>query len=551
VERLNYILTDSEIEALILESNLIKQHKPKYNILLRDDKKFPWIGLSDEPYPRLFITRNPEKRGKTKYFGPYTSSGDLYLTLQQVRKNFPLRQRRKPLFQNRPCMNYFIGTCLGPCQKLVTPAEYAEVVRQVELFLNGKADELLEVIAREMQEASEALNFERAAKLRDRYQAVESVVAKQKMVTDDVSVNQDIIASAADPLRCAITVMSVRRGKLVGSRSHDIPLMLGTTEEEAYESFLYQYYQDQPPSELPDEVILQFEIEDEGILEAWLNQGYPKLRRKKVKLTVPQGGTKRDLLALGIKNAKEMLEQSKRMDTTRVHRDSTRALIELQEALDLPDFPARMECYDISHVQGAYTVASMVVFVDGRPDKQSYRRFKIRCAEGKPDDFQSMAEVIRRRFSHGPDEPGWDEPDLVIIDGGKGQLNAAVGALKEHGIDEQPIISLAKKFEEVYVPGRERPYLLPRDSGALFLLQQIRDEAHRFAITYHRTLRGKAATASALDEIPGIGETRKKKLMAHFGTVERIRAASAEELQQVLGVSAKVSDQLYEALRAQ
>jgi excinuclease ABC subunit C len=546
VARMDVILTDSEVEALILESNLVKQHKPKYNILLRDDKKFPWIGISNEPFPRLFITRTPSKQGKTKFFGPYTNSADLYATLQQVRKNFPLRQRRKPLFQNRPCMNYAIGTCLGPCQNLVTPEAYANIVRQVELFLSGKADELLKLIEREMTEAAEALNFEWAAKLRDRYKAVESVVAKQKMVSDDVTLNQDIIALAEDGLRCMITVLTVRHGKLIGSRSQEIALLHGATPQEAYLSYLYQVYQDRPTEDLPDEILLQYPLEDEGILAAWLQQK----RKKKVRFTVPQLGTKRDLLHLGIKNAREALEQSKRYDATRLQRDPARALIELQEALDLPDFPARMECYDISHVQGSHTVASMVVFVDGKPDKQSYRRFKIKTAEGKPDDFKSMEEVIRRRFAHSSDEAGWDEPDLVIIDGGKGQLYSAIKALQAHGIAEQPIISLAKKFEEVYIPGRERPILLPRDSQALFLLQQIRDEAHRFAITFHRSLRQKAATASALDEIPGIGSKRKQKLYDHYGTVEKIREASPEELGRVLGIRGNTLETIYQALHA-
>lgn len=558
VTRMDTILTDSEIEALILEANLVKEYKPKYNILLRDDKKFPWIGLSNEPYPRLFITRTPEKRGKTKYFGPYTSSADLYATLQQVRKNFPLRQRRKPLFQSRPCMNYYIGTCMGPCQKLITPEDYAAIVRQVELFLNGKADELLEILSREMTEASEALNFEYAARLRDRYQAVESVVAKQKMVSDDLSLNQDIIALAADELRCVITVLTVRHGKLIGSRSHESTLLYGTTPEEVYSSYVYQIYQDLDPKELPDELILQYPIEDEEMLEAWLNQSsiMQARNKKKIRLVHPQQGTKKDLLMLGVKNAREALEQSKRFDSTRLQRDPTRALIELQEALDLPDFPARMECYDISHVQGSHTVASMVVFTDGKPDKQSYRRFKIKSAEGRPDDFKSMEEVIRRRFAHSSrsaqfsEEGGWDDPDLVIIDGGKGQLGAAVKALNAHGVEGQAIISLAKKFEEVFVPGKERPILLPRDSQALFVLQQIRDEAHRFAITYHRTLRGKAANRSALDEITGIGKKRKQRLFEHFGTVEKIKAASLEELGHALGEGGKTLEKIYHALHA-
>lgn len=557
VDHLDFVLTDSEIEALILESNLVKKNKPKYNILLKDDKKFPWIGLSDEDYPRLFITRTPSKHGKTKYFGPYTSSADLYATLQEVRKNFPLRQRRKPMFQSRPCMNYYIGTCMGPCQKLITPQDYSAIVRQVEMFLNGKAEELLELIDKDMNKASEEMNFERAAKLRDRYQAVEKVVERQKVFTDDVTVNQDVIACFSDELRCSVIVLNVRRGKLIGSRSHEIPLLMETTEQEAYSSFVYHFYQDDPVQDgrineagldLPDEVILQYPIEDEEILESWLNHSDAKTRRKKVRLVHPLQGTKRELLMLAQKNAKEALEQSKRYTFNKMGHDPTRALIELQEALELSEFPARMECYDISHVQGSHTVASMVVFTDGKPDKQSYRRFKIKCAEGKPDDFLSMAEVIRRRFSHGPEEAGWDDPDLVIIDGGKGQLGAAVDALHELGITNQPIISLAKKFEEVFLPNRIRPVLLSRESPALFLLQQIRDEAHRFAITYHRSLRSKAGIKSSLDEVKGIGDKRKKQLLDYFGTAAKIREATAPELGQAMGLSLKMAEKLYESL---
>lgn len=551
VVRFDYIVTDSEVEALILEYNLIKQHRPKYNILLRDDKKFPWIGLSAETFPRLFVSRDPTGRGK--FFGPFVNSGNMYRTLQVIRKHFPLRQRRKPLFKNRPCMNYSIGTCSGPCQHLVTPEEYAEVVKQVEMFLKGKADDLLERLEGEMQRASEGLHFELAAKLRDRYLAVQDVVQQQKMFYADTSVNQDIIAMAHDARRCAMVVLNIRRGKLIGSRPHEIPLAHQTTPDEAYSIFLTQYYQDEEPDDLPDEIILQTPVEDEAVFCDWLNRrkAERKTSRKERATTLvhPQKGVKKDLLLLGIKNAQEILEQAQTQETKHYRNDPARALMELQESLGLPEFPTRMECYDISHFQGSQTVASMVVFTNGVPDNKEYRRFKIECAEGSPDDFRSMEEVITRRFTRAlQHQPGWTEPDLVIIDGGKGQLSSAVAALEKLGFENQPIISLAKQFEEVYLPGQSRPILLPRDSGALFVLQQIRDEAHRFAITYHRSLRAKKSTHSALDDITGIGEARKKLLLAHFGNVTKLRQATLEELTALPGISAKVAQSIYKAL---
>ncbi len=544
VARFDYILTDTEIEALILEYNLIKQHRPKYNILLRDDKKFPWIGLSAEPYPRLFVSRDPSGRGK--FFGPYVHSSSMYKTLQVIRKHFPLRQRRKPLFKNRPCMNYSIGTCSGPCQELVTTQEYAEVVKQVELFLKGKADDLMERLELEMQRASEALNFELAAKLRDRYLAVQEVVAQQKIYYPDTKVSQDIVAMASNARRCAIVVLNIRRGKLIGSRPHDIALANQSSPEEAYNAFLTQYYQDEEAEDLPEEIILHASIEDEGLFQAWLSEK----RGKKVTITQPQKGLKRELIELAIKNASETLEQAQGQEEKSHRNDPARALLELQTALGLPEYPARMECYDISHFQGSQTVASMVVFTHGVPDRQAYRRFKIQIAEGEPNDFASMHEVITRRFRRAVEqEEGWEAPDLVIIDGGKGQLSSALEALGTLGVHDQPMISLAKKFEEIYLPGESRPILLPRTSGALFVLQQIRDEAHRFAITYHRNLRGKRATHSVLDDVKGIGPKRKEALMKHFGSVAKLKAASVEDIAQLPGFNLNVAQTIYNALQ--
>ncbi len=560
IARFDYIVTDNEMEALILEDNLVKKHHPRFNVLLRDDKRFPWLCITGEPFPRLIFTRTADRRGKARYFGPYSNAGAMYQTLRMLRKHFPMRQRRKPLFRDRPCMNYFIGTCPGPCQEKISAGDYDKTVRQVELFLKGRTNELLANIEQQMREASEAMNFEWAAKLRDRYVAVQEIMAhQQKVHSDDDRLSRDVIGAAADELRCSIIVLKIREGKLIASLTHELPLVYGSTVEEAYSSFLSQYYPALDPEEIPDELILQYEPKHEDEDDARLLGDLLTHRRKaggiskrRVSLICPRQGEKQEMLAMAAKNAREALAQSRLADATRLKHDPARALIELQEALDLPDYPARMECYDISHVQGAYTVASMVVFTDGQPDRAEYRRFKIKSAEGKPDDFQSMLEVIRRRFRRSRKdggEDGWEEPDLVIIDGGKGQLGMAVKALDELGIENQPIVSLAKRFEEVYKPGQQRPVILPRQSSALYLLQQIRDEAHRFAITYHRNLREKGARESVLDNIPGIGKKRRMNLLNRFGSVEQLRTASVEELVRIGGLPARTAETVYHTLR--
>lgn len=540
----DYIITDNEREALILETNLIKEKKPKYNILARDDKRYPWIGISAEKFPRLFITRKPEVKGRksqqakrrVKFFGPFVSSGDMYQILKVIKTHFPLRQRKNPLFKNRPCLNYTIGACPGPCQEIITETEYEKTLKQVTLFLKGKTSELEDILTQEMSKASESLNFEMAAKLRDRLEAVKRLAGQQKTFYAD-PVSQDILAVSADELRCAITLMTVRKGKLLDSKSHLILLTNQATAEETYNDFVTQYYADVDTDDIPDEIIIQHPVEDSDLLEELLSLD----RKKSVKFTLPTRGTKKELLELGVTNAQENLEKARLFESDRLRKDPAPALMALQEALDLPEYPERIECYDISHFQGAQTVASMVVFTDGVSDTSQYRRFKIHSAEGEPDDFKSMHEVITRRFKKSAEDVNpkerWPEPDLVIIDGGKGQLSSAVKALKELGIQNQPIISLAKKFEEVYQPKQSRPVLLARDNPALFLLQQLRDEAHRFAITYHRKLRGKKSKKSALDDIPGIGAKSKEKLLQVYGSVKKIKEVDDVELKQVIGLN--------------
>ncbi len=548
VAKIDYIVTKSDLEALILEANLIKTQRPKYNILMRDDKKYPWLMLTDEPFPRLQITREPTKRGKTKYFGPYASPGALYQTLQLVKKIFPLRQRKTPLFKDRPCMNYHIGSCLGPCQALITQEEYMKIVRQMELFLRGHAEDLLAELQKEMILASENMDFEKAALLRDRYQSIQKVLMRQRVMYDDETISQDVLGMCESDGVAYIALLKVRRGKLIQTQFFEMPMEGEAQQTEAYESFLLQYYQEPEDREdLPNEIILQMPIEDQDLLGEWVSAS----KGRKVTVNVPQrSGPKKDILDMAIKNAEESRDRAKIYQETRLKNDPAQALILLQERLGLPNAPRRIECYDISHTGGNFTVASMVVFTDGIPDKKEYRRFKIQTVEnGKPDDFQSMYEVMSRRFTN-LEEKGWPDPDLVIIDGGKGQLSSAVRALEKIGVTDQPIISLAKKFEEVYTPASQRPVLFDRDSIALFLLQRIRDEAHRFAITYNRNLRAKAQTRSFLDDVPGIGKVRKQRLLESFQSVQDIRQASLEDIAKATQTHGKTAEQLYDTLQA-
>ncbi|MGE0200718.1 MAG: excinuclease ABC subunit UvrC [Candidatus Melainabacteria bacterium] len=538
IARFDTIITDSEVEALIVENNLIKRHKPRYNVLMKDDS-YPWLGFTQDEFPRIFVTRSRDNaRSRSRYFGPFLNTGDMYRILEVIKKNFPLRQRKTPMFRHRPCMNYYIGTCPGPCQGLITAEEYRETMEQVGLFLRGRADKLLEVLETQMQSASEHLQYERAATLRNRYRAVQQMATRQKTFYDNPTVSQDIVAAVSSETSAMIQVLNIRRGKLIGSHHHEVALTEQTTLSEAFDGFLERYYVDLDTEDLPDEIVLGMSIgnpDTRDTLSALLKQK----RGRKLPMVVPSLGVKEELVQLALKNAREQLHQAQLQAAHKLRSDPTPALMQLQEQLKLPQFPARMECYDISHFQGQETVASMVVFENGVPNRQEYRRFKIRSAEGRPDDFKSMGEVIRRRFQHSSAQEDasqrWPDPDLVIIDGGKGQLAAAVAAMEALGVRDQAVISLAKKFEEIFVPDQPRPVLLARDSRALFLLQQIRDEAHRFAITYHRKRREKAATQTTLDTIPGVGPKMKQKLLTRFGSLTAMNAMSEQELRESLG----------------
>jgi len=565
IVRFDVTITASEIEALLLEDNWIKQERPPYNILLKDDKRYPWLCLTGEPFSRLIVTRKvfepddtgkrPRRTGKYRpqYFGPYSNVGAMYQTLQVLRKHFPLRQRRKPLFTDRPCMNYAIGACPGPCQNLVSEADYEETKTQIALLLRGKTDALLDTLTAEMTAASEALNFEWAAKLRDRAKAVEHIMQYQQVVhTDQTSTDADMVGLSFNDRHAFAVVLQVRGGKLIGNSPHRLALEGDTHASDILEAFLPLYYGDKEASEIPEAIYLPFLLPEETLtlLAQWLSekrQSSAKTSKRLAAVTVqaPKRRLHYDLVQMAVRNAEESLRLADVDDQSRLRHDPTQALLALQEALGLPDLPHRMECYDISHMQGSYTVASMVVFVDGQPAKSEYRRFNIKCAEGKPDDFASMAEVIRRRLGHwreqdikqdGASETPvfWDPPDLLIIDGGKGQLSSAKAVLDAEGLPDQPIISLAKKFEEVFRPGESRPLVLPRQSNALFLLQQIRDEAHRFAITHHRKRRGQGATVSWLDGVAGLGEKRRQVVEGVFPTRGAFQRQSAESAQAAL-----------------
>lgn len=576
IAAVDIIVTQNEHEAFILEDNLIKTHQPPYNILLKDDKRYPWLCITGENYPRVLITRQLKRRRKSiglsrndttpfkaRYYGPYTNVHALHQLVKLIRRHFPTRQRKAPLFPNRPCMNYSIGTCPGPCQKKISPEDYNETLRQIDMLLNGNTQALLKAIELEMTAASEALNFEWAAKLRDRHLAITQLLNQQQTVNlNDAEQHLDVIGMTLKDHLASFIIIRVRYGRVIDSQGFQSHLPAQTTREEAYETFLHQYYTQQEASQLPDALIL--EPAHVGHQRDWLcewlteqRQEIPeqtRLSNKTIQWNTPQRGKKRALLDLAQQNAIEALDHYKLEHQNALNRDPSKALHTLASVLNLTQPPRRIECYDISHVQGHQTVASMVVFVDGRPDKSQYRRFNIQQAEGKPDDFLSMREAMSRRFRHSERfsnkdsiQNPWPDPDLIIIDGGKGQLSSAVDTLTELGVTI-PTVSLAKRLEEVFRPNNSQPLLLGRDEPALYLLQQLRDEAHRFAITSHRKRRGKAGVQSALDKVKGIGETRKKQLLNAFGSIKAIKNADIQALCDTGKLPLPLAENLYHTL---
>lgn len=487
IDHLEYIITNTEVEALILESHLIKKHKPRYNILLKDDKKYPYFLITDEDFPRIQIVRkrniNPEKG---KYYGPYTNIRAMHSTLDFLKKIFPLRQCKTPKFKNRPCLYYHIGKCLAPCQNMVTSKEYKAIVQQAELFLSGKQTELMKQLMEQIQKYSDTEQFEKAARLRDSYFDLQKTLEKQKVVYENTKLNEDIISLQHEDGILAIVIMMIREGRLIDKKDFTYEVE-EEDKTEFFETFFKEYY-NTLSLEFPDRIVSN-ELEAVGnkaLYEEWLEI----ISGKKVKISYGKSVQGKELQSLADKNAQVILDNAKLSKMSKIRDDFNQIGSYLKEKLKLNNFPYRMECYDISHIQGTNTVASVVTFINGLSKKSEYRKFKVKSTEGKPDDFLSMKEVLTRRLSR-LGEKGWDKPDLIIIDGGKGQLSSVMQIVEEMGITGIDFVSLAKRQEEVFLPHCSKSILLPRESSALFLIQRIRDEAHRFAITYHRNLRSK------------------------------------------------------------
>ena len=566
-----YVVTESEAEAVILENTFIKRDRPRYNARLKDDKTYPYIKIDlNEEFPQAYFTRRVLQDG-ARYFGPYASAGSIRKTMNLLKRLFPYRSCTKAITGTdaRPCLEYYIHRCVAPCIGNVTREEYREVVQQVILFMEGRTEHVLRDLKQKMHAASEALEFERAAILRDQVQTIERVNEAQKVVSLKRG-DEDVIALAQSGGEAWVEVFFIRNGKLTG-RDHF--LMEGTQDEQpahVLDQFVKQFYDTAP--HIPGEVVLQHPLEDTVTIQAWLTQK----RGHRVRLHVPQRGEKRRLVKMVAENAAQGLQQ-RAVKWLADSGNLQQAMEEVHAALNLPRLPKRIECYDISNIQGSNAVGSMVVFEDGRPKSSHYRRFQIKDVQGV-DDYSMMQEMLRRRFkrlseqvrasgSNGQSaetENGTNEtvgsakakneawgiiPDLVIIDGGKGHLSAVLQVFLELGLmDTVPLSSLAKENEELYVPHDPDPILLPRGSQGLFLVQRVRDEAHRFAITYHRQRRSKSAVKSAMDSVPGIGPKRKRMLLRRFGSLAGVREASLEELASVPGMTVRLAQKMKEHL---
>lgn len=549
---IEFIVTDSEAEALALEANLVKQHQPYFNVLLKDDKRYPYVCITwSEDYPRILIARKRRvDRVQDRYYGPYVDVRLLRQTLHLVKRIFPLRQRPKPLFKDRPCLNYDIGRCPGVCQALISPEEYRKTVQKVAMVFQGRTGELLDILAAQMETAAEALNFEVAAKLRDQIQGLRSLHADQKVSLPDDTVSRDAIALAADDKHCCIQLFQVRAGKLVGRLGFFADIADAAADKSAIlQRVLEEHYTLVDPVEIPTEILVQYELPEGEILTDALTQR----KGRKVTILSPQRQSKAELI--------EMVERNARYELERTQREGDRnaqALQDLADLLDLPELPKRIEGYDISHIQGSNAVASQVVFIDGVPAKQHYRHYKIQnpaVQSGHSDDFASLAETLGRRFRkylQDPNLPRQDDPDfpdLVMIDGGKGQLSAVIAALQEDSdsplLEELNIVSLAKQREEIFLPGESFPLPTDAEQPGVQLLRRVRDEAHRFAVSFHRQQRLKQSRRSRLEEIPGLGFERQKQLLAHFRSIDYIREASVEQLTEVPGVGPRLAQDIY------
>lgn len=488
IEKMEYIITDSEVEALILEAHLIKKHKPKYNILLKDDKKYPYFLITDEDYPRITVVRkkniNPDKG---KFYGPYTNSRAMYSTLDFLKKIFPLKQCKTPKFSNRPCLYYHIGKCMAPCQGKVTPQEYQNIVAQVELFLSGKQTELIKKLKTQMEEYAKNEQYEKAARMRDSYLDLQKTLEHQKVVYENTRLNEDIIAVLYEEGIFAVTILLIREGRLIDKK--DFTYFVENEDKDEFFKTFFQEYYSTLMLEFPDKIVSTDleNIGDKQLYQDWLEI----ISHKKIKISYGKSKQGRELAQLAQKNVQNLFENARIKKLASIRDDFNEVGAYLQETLKLTNFPNRIECYDISHIQGTNTVASMVVFYNGMSKKTAYKKFKLKTTEGKPDDFLSMKEVLTRRLSR-LGEKNWEKPDLIIIDGGKGQLSSVMEVVEEMGITGIDFVSLAKREEEVFLPHQSKSIRIPMNSNAMFLIQRIRDEAHRFAITYHRSLRSKA-----------------------------------------------------------
>ena len=529
------IQTKTEMEALILEATLIKEHHPKYNIMLRDDKTYPYVKVTvQEEYPRLFMTRRLERDG-AKYFGPFTDVTAVHHVLRILRSYYPLRTC-KSMKVERPCLQYHMHYCEGPCMKYVTVEAYRKYIDDIVALFEGKQVQVIQEITAKMEQASEDLEFELAAKYRDDLLSIQKVQEKQRMVTQRG--DMDVLGMAIDGPMACIQLFFIRSGRLLGRENYFVQHE-GDSPELVMTEFIKQYYGGS--TFIPKELLLPMDSVDRELFSEW----FTSMKGQQVDVSVPQRGYKKDLIKMAEENAQNFLVERRRQWQYTIDKAGG-AVKKLAEVLDLPRLPERMECYDISHMQGAETVASMVVFEGGKPAKREYRRFKLKTVQGKPDDFASMAEIMERRYGN---EKDWPMADLIIIDGGKGQLNAALPVIRSMGVTDVPVISLAKRIEEVFVEGESESIILEHHTPELQLLQQIRDEAHRFAITYHRRLRGKRNLESVLDHIEGIGPKRRKALYKHFGNLDAMRVAELEELESVEGMNKKAALAVYEFFR--
>jgi excinuclease ABC subunit C len=552
-ETVEWIQVRNDVEALMLEYSLIKQHQPRFNIRLRDDKTYPFLAVTlDDQWPRAMVMRGSKRKG-VRYFGPYAHAYAIRDTLDLLLRTFPIRtcsdnklNRHEKL--GKPCLLFHIEKCSGPCVGEIDKVAYDALVRELLDFLDGNTDSIVKRLETEMREAADELEFERAARLRDRLETVRKAIEKQQMVVEK-SEDIDVVGIAGDELEAAVQVFYVRRGRVVGRKGFIVDKVEDVTPGELVDTILEGLYYDLPPLGVPQQVLVPVESADPDLYQRWLGEQ----RGTQVTIRVPQRGDKVQLLETVTRNATEEFNRH-RLRRAADHNSRARALNELQEALGLPEAPLRIECYDMSHIQGSDYVGSMVVLEDGLPNKREYRRFKIRDVPGN-DDFAAMEEVLTRRLTNyleDRDKPVAERgrfaypPQLLLVDGGKGQLSVAERVLDELGLTGQiPLASLAKRFEEVYVPGRSEPIRLGRQSEALYLLQRIRDEAHRFAITFHRELRGKRMTKSVVDDIPGLGPTRKQRLLKELGGVTAVKQASVDELRALSWLPDSVADAVF------